>query len=91
MSGVQFCYAWSVVTSFPPPSFLHKDSLVPKSCFDISTNLAIVVDMKLIIAAIYSNYTTHIVDDEGIEPTDAYTGHPKSNSLYLRFERAAED
>ncbi|XDG06015.1 hypothetical protein ABKA04_005630 [Annulohypoxylon sp. FPYF3050] len=48
-------------------------------------------DMKLIIAAIYSNYTTHIVDDEGIEPTDAYTGHPKSNSLYLRFERAVED
>ncbi|KAI1205024.1 cytochrome P450 [Annulohypoxylon truncatum] len=48
-------------------------------------------DMKLIIAAIYSNYTTHIVDDEGIEPTDAYTGHPKSNSLYLRFERVVED
>ncbi|KAI1104921.1 cytochrome P450 [Jackrogersella minutella] len=48
-------------------------------------------DMKLIIAAIYSNYTTHIVDDEGIEPTDAYTGHPKSNSLYLRFERIVED
>ncbi|KAI1373559.1 cytochrome P450 [Hypoxylon crocopeplum] len=46
-------------------------------------------DMKLIIAAIYSNYTSHIVDDEGIEPTDAYTGHPKSNSLYLRFERVS--
>ncbi|KAI0888201.1 cytochrome P450 [Annulohypoxylon maeteangense] len=44
-------------------------------------------DMKLIIAAIYSNYTTYVVDDEGIEPTDAYTGHPKGNSLYLRFER----
>ncbi|KAI0836327.1 cytochrome P450 [Hypoxylon sp. FL0890] len=48
-------------------------------------------DMKLIIAAIYTNYTSHIVDDEGIEPTDAYTGHPKSNSLYLRFERVVED
>ncbi|KAI2469656.1 cytochrome P450 [Annulohypoxylon bovei var. microspora] len=47
-------------------------------------------DMKLIIAAIYSNYTSYIVDDEGIEPTDAYTGHPKSNSLYLRFERAVD-
>ncbi|OTB11170.1 hypothetical protein K445DRAFT_370562 [Daldinia sp. EC12] len=44
-------------------------------------------DMKLLIAAIYANYTSHIVDDNGIEPTDAYTGHPKSNSLYLRFER----
>ncbi|OTB03616.1 hypothetical protein M426DRAFT_321539 [Hypoxylon sp. CI-4A] len=48
-------------------------------------------DMKLIIAAIYTNYTSHIVNDEGIEPTDAYTGHPKSNSLYLRYERVVED
>ncbi|KAI0155262.1 cytochrome P450 [Xylariaceae sp. FL1272] len=44
-------------------------------------------DMKLTIAAIYSNYTSHIVDDRGIEQTDMYTGHPKSNALYLRFER----
>ncbi len=43
--------------------------------------------MKLIIAAIYTNYTSHVVDDEGVEPTDAYTGHPKSGSLYLRYER----
>ncbi|KAI1500884.1 cytochrome P450 3A12 [Biscogniauxia marginata] len=48
-------------------------------------------DMKLTIAAIYSNYTSHIVDDKGIEPTDAYTGHPKSDWLYLRFERVVED
>ncbi|KAI0021809.1 cytochrome P450 3A12 [Xylariomycetidae sp. FL0641] len=46
-------------------------------------------DMKLTIAAIYSNYTSHIVSDEGIEPTDAYTGRPKSNMLYLRYERVA--
>ncbi|KAF3054812.1 hypothetical protein GL218_07593 [Daldinia childiae] len=44
-------------------------------------------DIKLLIAAIYTNYTSHVVDDNGIEPTDAYTGHPKSNSLYLRYER----
>ncbi|KAI2610294.1 cytochrome P450 [Hypoxylon fragiforme] len=44
-------------------------------------------EMKLIIAAIYANYTSHVVDDEGVEPTDAYTGHPKSGSLYLRYER----
>ncbi|KAI2633000.1 cytochrome P450 [Hypomontagnella submonticulosa] len=48
-------------------------------------------DMKLLIAAIYTNYTTHIVDDDGVEPTDAYTGRPKSGSLYLRFERVKED
>ncbi|KAL7622514.1 hypothetical protein AAE478_008021 [Parahypoxylon ruwenzoriense] len=47
-------------------------------------------DMKLIVAAIYSNYTSHIVDDAGIEQTDAYTGHPRGNSLYLRFERAGD-
>ncbi|KAI0002623.1 cytochrome P450 3A12 [Xylariaceae sp. FL0662B] len=44
-------------------------------------------DMKLTIATIYSNYTSYIVDDTGIEQTDAYTGHPASNSLYLRFEK----
>ncbi|TGJ78178.1 hypothetical protein E0Z10_g10584 [Xylaria hypoxylon] len=44
-------------------------------------------DMKLTIAAIYSNFTSYIVDDRGIEQTDMYTGHPKSNSLHLRYER----
>ncbi|KAF2971577.1 hypothetical protein GQX73_g2023 [Xylaria multiplex] len=44
-------------------------------------------DMKLTITAIYSNFTSHIVDDRGIEQTDMYTGHPKSNALYLRYER----
>ncbi|KAI1387761.1 cytochrome P450 [Hypoxylon trugodes] len=48
-------------------------------------------EMKLVIAAIYSNYTSHIINDEGVEQTDAYTGRPKSNSLYLRFERIMED
>ncbi|KAI0503399.1 cytochrome P450 3A12 [Xylaria bambusicola] len=44
-------------------------------------------NMKLTIAAIYSNYTSYIVDDRGIEQTDMYTGHPKSNTLYLRYEK----
>ncbi|RYP08761.1 hypothetical protein DL764_001672 [Monosporascus ibericus] len=48
-------------------------------------------EMKLIVGAIYSNYTSHVVDDAGIEPTDAYTGHPASNSLYLRFEKVTTD
>ena len=43
--------------------------------------------MKLLIAAIYTNYTTHIVDDEGIQQEDAYTAPPKGNKLVLRFER----
>ncbi|KAI5866361.1 cytochrome P450 [Durotheca rogersii] len=44
-------------------------------------------DMKLIVAAIYSNYVSRVVDDTGIEQTDAYTGHPRGNALYLAFER----
>lgn len=43
-------------------------------------------EMKLVIAATYSNYTSHIVNDEGIEPMDGYTAHPVSNQLWLRFE-----
>jgi cytochrome P450 len=46
-------------------------------------------EMKLIIAAIYSNYVSHIVNDEGIEPTDGYTSHPASGQLWLRFEKVA--
>ncbi len=41
--------------------------------------------MKLIIAAIYTNFTTHIVDDEGIEQVDAYTAGPRGNKLVLSF------
>ncbi|KAI0096359.1 cytochrome P450 [Nemania sp. FL0031] len=44
-------------------------------------------DMKLTVAAIYSNFISHIVDDSGIEQTDMYTGHPKGNALHLRFEK----
>ncbi|KAI1814282.1 cytochrome P450 3A12 [Poronia punctata] len=47
-------------------------------------------DIKLTVAAIYSNYTSHIVNDDGIEQTDMYTGHPKSNALHLRFERVSD-
>ena len=45
------------------------------------------LEMKLIIAAIYTNFSTHVVDDEGIEQEDAYTAGPRGNKLMLRFER----
>ena len=45
------------------------------------------VEMKLITAAIYTNYRTYVVDDEGIEQVDAYTAHPRAEKLILRFER----
>lgn len=43
--------------------------------------------MKYIIAALYSNYTTTVVDDTGIEQIDSYTAPPKSNKLMVRLER----
>ncbi|EDN05457.1 predicted protein [Histoplasma mississippiense (nom. inval.)] len=38
-------------------------------------------------AAIYSNFTSKIIDDDGIEPIDAYTVRPSNNRLVLKFER----
>lgn len=52
----------------------------------IGSNFAM-QEMKLITAAIYTNYRTHIIDDEGIEQVDAYTAHPRANQLILGFER----
>ncbi|KAL8820577.1 MAG: hypothetical protein Q9223_001226 [Gallowayella weberi] len=44
-------------------------------------------EMKLIIAAVYSNFRTSIVDDGGIEQIDAYTAGPKGKKLVLAFKR----
>ena len=43
-------------------------------------------EIKLLVAAIYTNWTTEIVNDDGIEEIDAYTTKPKSNRLILRFK-----
>ena len=45
-------------------------------------------EMKLLVAVIYSNFTTTVIDDDGIEAIDAYTVRPTSNKLVLKFERA---
>ena len=43
--------------------------------------------MKLITAAVYSNFTSYIVDDEGMaEQSDGYTGRPANERLFVRFE-----
>ncbi|KAG9245675.1 cytochrome P450 [Calycina marina] len=44
-------------------------------------------EIKLVIAAVYTNYRTYIVDDNGIEQEDGYTVGPASNKLMLRFEK----
>ncbi|MCJ1243926.1 hypothetical protein MMC30_001123 [Trapelia coarctata] len=46
-----------------------------------------VQEIKLVITAIYTNYTTKVVDDEGIEQDDGYTVGPVGNKLILRFEK----
>lgn len=49
--------------------------------------------MKLTIAAIYTNFTTHLTDlhgDERIEQEDGYTTAPKAKKLMLQF-KLAED
>ncbi|KAH8811985.1 cytochrome P450 [Xylogone sp. PMI_703] len=43
--------------------------------------------IKLVAAAVYTNFTTHIVNDDGIEQTDGYTCGPTGNKLLLRFKR----
>lgn len=50
----------------------------------IGSNLAM-QEMKLIVCAIYGNWRTEIVNDDGIEEIDAYTVRPTRNALDLRF------
>ncbi|KAF2267528.1 cytochrome P450 monooxygenase-like protein [Lojkania enalia] len=56
----------------------------------VGSHLAVYM-MKYIVAALYSNYITHIIDDTGIEQSDAYTAPPKSDRLMVRLEKARED
>ncbi|QMW28307.1 hypothetical protein G4B84_003596 [Aspergillus flavus NRRL3357] len=53
----------------------------------VGSNLAL-QEIKLVTAAIYSNYRTSIVDDDNIEPIDAYTVKPRGDKLVLKFEAA---
>jgi hypothetical protein len=46
------------------------------------------IELKLIVAGIYTNYRSRIIDDQGIEQEDAYSAGPKGNKLILEFERA---
>jgi hypothetical protein len=52
-----------------------------------SPNADAVTEMKYIIAALYSNCSTTIVDDTGIEQSDSYTAPPKSDKLIIKLEK----
>jgi len=61
-------------------------ALVSGARMCIGSHLA-VYQMKYIVAALYSNYTTSIIDDTDIEQSDAYTAPPKGGKLIVRLER----
>ena len=42
--------------------------------------------MKFILAAIYTNWRTTIVEDDHIEQRDLYTAPPTSNKLIIKLE-----
>lgn len=44
-------------------------------------------EMKLVVAAVYTNYTTEIVQDEGMEQADTFISGPVGGKLVLRFKR----
>lgn len=44
-------------------------------------------EMKLVLACVYSNFTTTIVDDGGIQQRDAYTAPPIGEKLVVQLER----
>jgi hypothetical protein len=46
--------------------------------------------MKVVVAAIYTNYTTYVIDDEGIEQVGWMVAHPVGEKLILGFKRVAE-
>lgn len=41
--------------------------------------------MKLVVAAIYTNFESAVVDDEGMEQMDAGIAAPVGDRLVLRF------
>jgi hypothetical protein len=46
--------------------------------------------MKLIVASIYTNFATYIIDDEGIEQMDRMTASPAGDKLILGFNRISK-
>jgi hypothetical protein len=43
--------------------------------------------MKVVMAAIFTNYTAHVIDDEGIEQVDSMVARPVAEKLILGFKR----
>lgn len=48
---------------------------------------SVALELKMVVAAIYTNFTTAIADDDGIEHSDGYVGGPKSGRLLIQFNK----
>ena len=55
----------------------------------IGSNFAL-QELKLVTAAIYTNFTTEIADDGGIEQLDDYVSRPAGGKLILRFKHVSD-
>ena len=66
---------------------LQGESILTVACL-LTMQMAdeLSLETKLVAAAIYTNFRTSIVNDEGIEAIDAYTVHPTSEKLILKFD-----
>ncbi|KAI8935102.1 hypothetical protein NX059_007697 [Plenodomus lindquistii] len=96
---------YECASEWRPERWLHLETLDPEKRKDmesrwfwafgsggrmcVGSHLA-VYQMKYIVAALYSNYSTWIVDDTGIEQSDSYTAPPKSEKLMIRLERLSK-
>ncbi|OOG00887.1 hypothetical protein ASPCADRAFT_159267 [Aspergillus carbonarius ITEM 5010] len=52
----------------------------------LGSNFA-VLEIKLVMAVVYANYTTEVVDDEGIEQNMEFISLPKGRKLVVRLSR----
>lgn len=80
MLGLSFPFPHSPL---PKPQILPSQK--PKLAFQKS-KLTPSPEIKLIIAAIYSNFSTLVINDEGVDQMDGYTCGPSAGKLHLRFE-----
>jgi cytochrome P450 len=64
------------------------DSSLVHSSLQWKVHLICQPELKLVVAAIYTNYTTKIIDEEDIEQLDSYSAGPKGDKLVLQFENA---
>lgn len=80
---IGFCFQWLII-GFSDGSLFY----VSKPCADIRLLTRVHLVLKILIAAVYTNFTTTIIDDEGIEQRDFHLAGPVGDKLILQFDPA---